>query len=116
MNGKRLKNLREEKSLTQKELADMLNVTPKAISFYELGSREPSGNALLNMAKVLDTTTDYLLGNDNTFTPTNDINQFLLQKSIIFDGNIIHLTDKGRKILHQSLEIAFMAIKNLKDE
>lgn len=105
MNGKRLKSLREEKGLTQKTLAEQLNLTPKAISFYELGTREPTGNALLNMAKILDTTTDYLLGNDRIPTPTNDMTQFLS-----------HLTDKSREILRQSLKIAFMAVKNLKEE
>lgn len=42
--------------------------------------------------------------------------QFLSQESIVFDGNVIHLTDKSREILHQSLKIAFMAIKSLKEE
>ncbi len=66
MNGKRLKKLREEKRLTQKDLAEKLSLTPKAISFYELGSREPSGDALIRMAHILGTTTDYLLGNSTT--------------------------------------------------
>ena len=66
MNGKRLKRLREEKGLTQKDLAEKLLLTPKAISFYELGSREPSGDALIRMAHILGTTTDYLLGNSTT--------------------------------------------------
>lgn len=66
MNGKRLKMLREEKGLTQKDLAEKLSLTPKAISFYELGSREPSGDALIHMAHILGTTTDYLLGNSTT--------------------------------------------------
>ena len=58
--------LREEKGLTQKDLAEKLSLTPKAISFYELGSREPSGDALIHMAHILGTTTDYLLGNSTT--------------------------------------------------
>ena len=58
MDGKRLKALREENGLTQKDLADKLSLTPKAISFYELGAREPSGEALINMAKILETSTD----------------------------------------------------------
>lgn len=66
MNGKRLKMLREEKGLTQKDLAEKLSLTPKAISFYELGSREPSGDVLIHMAHILGTTTDYLLGNSTT--------------------------------------------------
>lgn len=69
MNGKRLKMLREEKGLTQKDLAEKLSLTPKAISFYELGSREPSGDALIQMAHILGTTTDYLLGNSTIKEP-----------------------------------------------
>lgn len=69
MNGKRLKALREECGLTQKELAEKLDLTPKAISFYELGSREPSGDALIHMARILGTTTDYLLGNSPDKSP-----------------------------------------------
>lgn len=69
MNGKRLKALREERGLTQKELAEKLDLTPKAISFYELGLREPSGDALIHMARILGTTTDYLLGNSPDKSP-----------------------------------------------
>lgn len=69
MDGKRLKALREENGLTQKELADKLSLTPKAISFYELGSREPSGEVLIKMAHILHTTTDYLLGDTKIKSP-----------------------------------------------
>lgn len=68
MNGKRLKALREEHGITQKELAEKLNLTPKAISFYELGSREPSGDVIIQMAQIFETTTDYLLGNTSSRT------------------------------------------------
>lgn len=63
MNGKRLKALREEYGITQKELADRLSLTPKAISFYELDKREPTGEVLIALANMFHTSTDYLLGN-----------------------------------------------------
>ncbi len=64
MNGKRLKSLREEYGITQKELADRLSLTPKAISFYELDKREPTGEVLIALANMFHTSTDYLLGKD----------------------------------------------------
>lgn len=64
LNGKRLKALREEYGVTQKELADRLSLTPKAISFYELDKREPTGEVLIALANMFHTSTDYLLGND----------------------------------------------------
>lgn len=64
MLGKRLKTMREERQLTQKDLATILGMTPKAISFYELGERQPSNELLLKLAKYFGVTTDYLLGRE----------------------------------------------------
>ena len=64
MIGTRIKQLRLEKDITQKDLADFLGVTPKAISFYELGQRMPSNDVILKLAQKFGVTTDYLLGND----------------------------------------------------
>jgi repressor LexA len=62
MIGVRLKQLREEKRMTQKELADLLQLTPKAISFYELGERQPSNEILVKLANYFHVSADYLLG------------------------------------------------------
>lgn len=64
MNGLRLKHLRENKGLTQKNLAEILKVSPKAISFYELEQREPSNELLIQLSKIFEVSIDYLLGND----------------------------------------------------
>lgn len=69
MLGKRLKTMREERHLTQKDLATLLGMTPKAISFYELGERQPSNELLLKLAQYFDVTTDYLLGKDDEYIP-----------------------------------------------
>ena len=114
MDGKRLKALREENGLTQKDLADKLSLTPKAISFYELGAREPSGEALINMAKILETSTDYLLGNTNIKKAEKmpkDLNKFLEQSEVIFDGNTYNLDPEEKEIVIQSLKVAFYAAK-----
>jgi len=64
----RLKALRENRKLTQKDLSEIFGVTPKAISFYELGERQPPYNLLIKLAKYFDVSVDYLLGieKDNT--------------------------------------------------
>ncbi len=69
MLGKRLKMLRKEYKLTQKDLANLIGVTPKAISFYELEERQPSHVVLMKMAKYFNVTTDYLLGQDEKPAP-----------------------------------------------
>ena len=62
MKGYRLKNLRLENKMTQAELAKRLNLTPKAISFYENDQREPDNLILEQIAKLFDVSSDYLLG------------------------------------------------------
>ena len=58
----RLKKLRSENNLTQEELANKLNVGRTTISSYEKGSIKPSHDVLLELCKIFDCTTDYLLG------------------------------------------------------
>ena len=63
--GDRLMAIMVEKGLTQKELAQNANVTESAMSYYVKGQRTPSGDVLLRIAKALDVSTDYLLGNES---------------------------------------------------
>ena len=60
MLGQRIKQLRQDNDITQKELADFLGVTPKAVSFYELGQRMPSNEMLLKLAQKFRVSTIYL--------------------------------------------------------
>lgn len=58
----RLKGLREDKDLLQKDLAKVLNVTQVAYSCYEIGRRQIPIEALIKLAQFYNTSTDYLLG------------------------------------------------------
>lgn len=60
--GKRLKNMRKNKNWTQAQLAEMLHLTKSVISAYELGSRMPSYEVLIDISKIFKVSTDYLLG------------------------------------------------------
>lgn len=64
MLGKRLKGLRTQKKLTQKQLAEKINVTHVSISGYESGNRSPDTDTLQKLADFFQVTTDYLLGRD----------------------------------------------------
>ena len=58
----RLKELRTEKQLTQKELAAALGVSSNCICEWEKGRSEPSIDTLKKMALILESTVDYLIG------------------------------------------------------
>ena len=63
--GKRLKELRLQAGLTQKQLAEQIGVTKSVVSYYELQERYPSPDVLIKLAGVFHVTSDFLLGMDN---------------------------------------------------
>ena len=60
--GERIKYLREQKELTQKDVADKLGLEPAAISKYELDMREPNIEAIKTLSEIFNVSVDYLLG------------------------------------------------------
>ena len=61
----RLRELRVEKGMTRKELADFLFVSERLISYWENGERECSFDMLIKISKIFNVTIDYLLGVTN---------------------------------------------------
>ena len=64
--GEKLKYLRIEKNLTQKQVADRIGLAISAVSSYESGTRYPSYDVLVKLARIFHVSTDYLLGITNT--------------------------------------------------
>ena len=60
--GNKLKELRTQAGLTQKQLAEKLQVTKSVVSYYELQERYPSPEILIKLSNIFHVTTDYLLG------------------------------------------------------
>ena len=60
--GNALKTLRLQEDMTQAQLAQKLSLTKSVISAYETGLRLPSYDVLIQIAKIFNVTTDYLLG------------------------------------------------------
>lgn len=58
----RIKNLREDNDLTQKELADELHISQRSYSHYENGSRKIPLDILLALGDYYNCSIDYLLG------------------------------------------------------
>lgn len=62
--GRNLRYLRKRESYTQTDMAKLLNVTPKCISFYESEERKPTVEGLLNLSGFFGVTVDDLLKKD----------------------------------------------------
>lgn len=62
MRGDRLKEIRELRQISQRELASACGLGEKQIWRYENGKNDPEADTLARIAKELDVTADYLLG------------------------------------------------------
>jgi len=58
----RLKDLREDKDLTQKEVAAILGIDQRVYSNYEIGKREIPSRFIIKLADFYDTSADFILG------------------------------------------------------
>lgn len=82
-----LKELREKKGFTQKQLAAVLHLSKNAISHYEKGINSPNIDTLAKIADIFDVSVDFLIGRTsvpitfsmlkNTFAKGLSIDDFL---------------------------------------
>ena len=100
--SERVSLLLSKNKLSQKELAMMAKVTESAMSYYINGERTPRGEILTRMAKALDCSTDYLLGNS---TENNNKPLQYLQRNLgKLDANQLK---KAENILKAAFEDIF---------
>ena len=64
MLSRRIKEARQKRNLTQKDLGELIGVTKVSICCYETGSRIPTIETLKKLAEVLKVDLTYLMGND----------------------------------------------------
>lgn len=65
----RLKDLREDHDLLQKDVAKILNIAERTYSGYETETREIPNESLVCLAQFYNTSTDYILGLTNIKKP-----------------------------------------------
>ncbi|WP_053532488.1 helix-turn-helix domain-containing protein [Clostridium botulinum] len=69
-----MEQLREEKEISQKDLANLLHISPSTVGMYEQGRRIPSSEMLSVIATHFKVSVDYLLGrNDNLISNQNNL-------------------------------------------
>lgn len=62
--GEKLKLIRNERNMSQNDLAEKANISRVSIGNYERGDRVPTSDVLLKLANALGVSTDKLLGNE----------------------------------------------------
>ena len=107
MFAERLKTLRLEAKLTQKEISNKLGISQPTYQRYEKSEREPNQEMLQKISSLFNVTIDYLFGNtDNRNTSNIDDD---LEKSLntfkSFDGK--PMSDHDRELIREMLKEMF---------
>ena len=102
---KNLKKLREEKGISQRQLADVISVSQQSINKYENHNIEPDIDTLIKMADYFDTSVDYLIGHSKLRRKIEIVNSYDLnmEESKLMDG-YRKLSRKQRKSIELIIE------------
>ncbi len=93
MLGEKIKKYREEKKMTQVEVAEVLGVKPATISKYEAGTLEPNIESLKKLAELFGVSADELLKEDEfDVSKINVLEVLREQKEMKLKGNLYHNT------------------------
>ena len=115
MNGKRLKELRIKKGLSQQNLGDLIGVTKVSICGYENGTRIPTIENLIKLSDTLGIAIDYLLGRE--VTVMNEENKSYIgsisYEDVCFIMELRHYPNLYSKLLKDSKRSANLINKKL---
>ncbi|MEM0992934.1 MAG: helix-turn-helix transcriptional regulator [Bacteroidota bacterium] len=103
--AERLKDLRKKKGFSQAQLAQKIEVHFTQVSRYERGETKPNAQAMTKMAKVLDTTVDYLMNG----TTDEVVKQMGLEKELLARFRQVQTLNWEEKKTVLSLMDAFIA-------
>lgn len=85
MVGKNIKAFREQKNLTQEQLAEQLNVTRQAVSSWENEKTQPDVETLHKIACALECSVEELIyGERRKFTIVNNVNKKTVTEGLSF--------------------------------
>ena len=92
--GNNIKEYRELNKMTQKDIAEILEVEPGTISKYELGMIEPNIESLKRLAEIFNITVDELIKDEEEFdiSQINVLETLREQKEMGLKGNLYHNT------------------------
>ncbi len=108
MLGARIAALRHQAGLSQVQLAAVLKISPSAMGMYEQGRREPSLQTLVDMAKALGVSTDYLLTGVPVPAEQQRVEQLLLDRLQNADRRLEKRSD--RPFSREELAVLFAAL------
>ena len=108
--AQRLKTLRAEHNMTQKELGRRMNLARTTIAGYETKSRQPSHEKLADIADIFGVSVDYLIDGDETLPPVS-----LSQHERIIDEKFFRLSSQ-LTVKSKESALDYLELLKLRDE
>ena len=99
--GGRIAELLTQLNMTQRELAEKVDVTEVSMSRYIKGDRVPKGPVIANIATALHTTTDYLLNGNSSESGDFESEYYMIHRLIA--KNASKMTSKQKRELINAL-------------
>ena len=109
MIGNNIKKLRMQRGMTQKNLADLLFVSPQAVSRWENNEVEPSIGTITEMAKIFNVTTDEILGVESAPAEPVVVERVVTEKEYVYKEappQVLAVCDSCKKKLTEPSDIA----------
>jgi len=104
--GARIRSKRKKSGISQKGLAESVDITAAAINQFEKGEKKPSAGVLAKIAHALDFSTDYLLGE------ADDEGIFISNDVVTTFRDFKNLSKKDREIIMRNIEFLKSEAKN----
>lgn len=104
----RLRELRQEKKLSQADVAEFLQISRQAYNFYETGKREPDNETLQKLASFFNVSTDYLLGRTDERNPGISNDDWPPEAKVLFRD--------VKKLTPEQLELVIKLVKEFINE
>jgi len=103
----RIRELRKQMDMTQRELAKYLKVADSTLSYWEMGRYEPDNEALMKLSGFFRVPVDYILGGDFTKWDITGSDMFVSESKAVYTTNRIEfegLTNEETDLLAEYAE------------
>lgn len=101
--GDRLRKLREQKGITQKELGKVINTSDRVIGYYEANNRFPKDEFILKaLADFFDVSVDFLVGRNSSNTSKSE---FIEESEAVYNFNFEGLPPEAIKKIQEYIEL-----------
>lgn len=101
--GRKLKELREERGMLQEDVGKLIGVNKQAVSFYELGKRQPSRDKVMKFCEFFNVKEGFFYNEEEDKDIVRELIDSLVDEGIISDPD--HISDNVAKMIIDAVKM-----------